>query len=86
MYRWLKDESYTLLVTFLSRPEGTATANVAEMDGLLQVVWRTINRKYATDPEPDPEPDPAVMGTVSGGIPWLPHGWTAPAYAKGSPA
>ena len=54
MYRWLKDESYASPVTFLSRPDGTAAANVAEMDGLLQDACRPINRKYATDPEPDP--------------------------------
>ena len=54
MYRWLKDESYAPPVTFLTRPDGTATASPAEMDGLLQDAWRHINRKYATDPEPDP--------------------------------
>ena len=53
MYRWLQDEDYTPTVTFLFRPDGIATANVAEMDGLLQETWRPINRKYATDPEPD---------------------------------
>ena len=35
VYRWLKDESYTPPVTFLSMPDGTATANLAAMDGLL---------------------------------------------------
>ena len=55
VYRWLKDESYALPVTSLSTPDGTATANLAEMDGLLQDAWRPINRKYATDPEPDPK-------------------------------
>ena len=54
MYRWLKDESYAPPVTFRSRPDGTATANLAEMDGLLQDAWRPMNRKYAPDPEPDP--------------------------------
>ena len=29
-------------------------ANPAEMDGLLEDAWRSINRKYALDPEPDP--------------------------------
>ena len=38
----------------LSRPDGTATANVVEMDGLLHDVWRPINCKYATDSKPDP--------------------------------
>ena len=54
MYRWLKDESYTPPVTFLSRPHGTAPAHLVEMDGLPQDAWRPINRKYATDPEPYP--------------------------------
>ena len=53
VYQWLKDESYAPPFTFLSKPDGTATANLAEMDGLLQDAWRPINRKYATDPEPD---------------------------------
>ena len=53
VYRWLKDESYAPLVTFLSRPDGTATANLAKIDGLLHDAWLPINRKYATDPEPD---------------------------------
>ena len=33
VYRWLKDESYGPLVTLLSKPDGTTTANLAEMDG-----------------------------------------------------
>ena len=36
VYRWLKDDIYAPPVTFLSRPEGTATSNPVEMDGLLQ--------------------------------------------------
>ena len=55
MCRWLKDESYAPPVTFLSKLESTATANLARMDGLLQAVWHPINRKYATDAEPDAE-------------------------------
>ena len=54
MYQWLKDESYAPPVTFLSRSDGTATANLAETDGLLQDAWRPINRKYAMDAEPHP--------------------------------
>ena len=54
VYRWLKDESYAPPVTFLSTPDGTATANLAEMDGLLHDAWRPINRNYASDAEPDP--------------------------------
>ena len=54
VYRWLKDESYAPPATFLSRPDGAATPDLAEMDGLLQDAWRPINRKYATDAEPDP--------------------------------
>ena len=60
VYRWLKDESYAPPVTFLSRPDGTATANLAEMDGLLKDAWRTKNRKYASDLEPDPVEDNRV--------------------------
>ena len=47
------DEYYAPPLTFLSKPDGTATANLAEMDGLLQDAWRPINREYATDPEAD---------------------------------
>ena len=36
MHRWLKDESYAPSVTFLSNPDGTAIAKLAEMDSLLQ--------------------------------------------------
>ena len=36
VYWWLRDESYARPVTFLSRLDCTTTANVAEMDGLLQ--------------------------------------------------
>ena len=45
---------YAPRVTFLSRPDGTATAKLAEMVGLLQDAWRPMNRKHALDPEPDP--------------------------------
>ena len=54
VYWWLKDDSYAPPVTSLSKPDGTAMAKLAEMDGLLQAAWRPIHRKYATDPEPDP--------------------------------
>ena len=54
MYRCLKDDSYAPPVTFLSRLDGIATANLAETDHLLQDAWRPINRKYATDATPDP--------------------------------
>ena len=37
-----------------SSPDGTTTANVSEMDGLLQEAWRPINCKYAVDPKPNP--------------------------------
>ena len=39
VYQWLKDESYAPPVTFLSKPDGTATANLAEMDGPLRDAW-----------------------------------------------
>ena len=54
VYQWLKDESYAPPVTFLSRPDGTGTANLGEMDGLLQDALRLVNRKYADSPEPEP--------------------------------
>ena len=54
IYRWLQDESYAPPLTFLCRPDGTATADLAEMNGLAQDAWRPTNRKYAADPEPDP--------------------------------
>ena len=54
VYRWLKDESYAPPVTFLSRLDGTRTANLGEMDGLLQDALRLVNRKYADSPEPEP--------------------------------
>ena len=62
VYRWPKDESYAPPVTFLSKPDGTATANFAEMDGLLQDAWRPINRKFAWDPEPHPAAFPRRYG------------------------
>ena len=54
VYRCLKDELHAPLVTILTRPDGTATRNLAEMDGPLQDAWRPINRKYASDPQPNP--------------------------------
>ena len=54
VYKWLKGESFAPLVTFLVRPDGTPTANLREMDSLLQDAWRPINRKYAEAAEPDP--------------------------------
>ena len=54
VYRWLKDESYAPPATFLSRPNDTAMAHLAEMDGLVHDALRPINRKYAVDPELGP--------------------------------
>ena len=54
MYWWLKDDPLAPLVTFLTRPDATATANVREMDGLVQDTRRPINRKYADTPKFDP--------------------------------
>ena len=54
VYKWLKGESFAPPVTFLVRPDGTPTANLREMDSLLQDAWRPINRKYAEAAEPDP--------------------------------
>ena len=50
----MKGESFAPPVTFLVRPDGTPTANLREMDSLLQDAWRPINRKYAEPAEPDP--------------------------------
>ena len=54
VYKWLKGESFAPPVTFLVRPDGTPTANLREMDSLLQDAWRPINCKYAEAAEPDP--------------------------------
>ena len=54
VYKWLKGESFAAPVTFLVGPDGTPTANLREMDSLLQDAWRPINRKYAEAAEPDP--------------------------------
>ena len=54
VYKWLKGESFVPPVTFLVRPDGTPTANLREMDSLLQDAWRPINCKYAEAAEPDP--------------------------------
>ena len=66
MYRWLKDESYAPPVTFLSRPDGTATANVGT---LLQDAWRSITASLQQMPSRIPRPSSAVLGTVSGRSP-----------------
>ena len=52
---WLRDDAFAPLVVFLARPDGSATANVREMDGLLREAWGPMNRKYAEAPEPCPE-------------------------------
>ena len=86
MYRRLKDESYAPPVTFLSWPDGTATAHPAQMDGLLQDAWRPVNRKYATDPEPDPAAFFRRYGHHTWRVPMIASSLTALAYARGSPA
>ena len=53
VYEWLKGESFAPPPTFLVRPDGMPTANLREMDSLLQDAWRPINRKYAEAAEPD---------------------------------
>ena len=58
-------------VTFLTRPNGTAKANLREMDGLLQDAWRPINRKYAAAPEPDPAEFLRRYGHHMHGVPML---------------
>ena len=87
VYRWLKDESYAPAVTFLTRPDGTATANLAEMDGLLQDAWRPIIRKYASDPEPDPAAFVRRYGRHVRRVPMIASQLDGPpACARGSPA
>ena len=54
VYKWLKGDSFSPPMTFLVRPKGTPTANLREMDSLLQDAWRTINRKYAQAAGLDP--------------------------------
>ena len=54
LHWWFEDKSYAPPVTFLSRPDSNATANVAETDRVKQHAWRPINRKCAGDREPDP--------------------------------
>ena len=54
VYRYLNDESFTPPVTFLTRPDGTATANLREMGSLLQDALWPVNRMHAAAPEPDP--------------------------------
>ena len=42
--------------TLLQREDGGVTANVEEMDAILQAAWAPIFRKYASQPEPPWEP------------------------------
>ena len=86
VYRWFKDESYAPPVTFLLRRDGTATSNLAEMDGLLRDAWRPINRTYATHPEPDPTPFLRQCGHHVWRVPMIASRLDDPACAKGSPA
>ena len=53
-YRSLRDDAFALPVVFVARLDGSATANVREMDKLLRETWGPINRKYAGAPEPCP--------------------------------
>ena len=39
-------------MVFLTREDGSPTADVREMDQLLQSAWAPVNRKYAERPEP----------------------------------
>ena len=57
VYHWLVyHDTFAPPVVFLARPDGSTTANVREMDGLLREASGPINRKYAEAPEPCPEP------------------------------
>ena len=56
---------------FLARLDGTATANVREMDGSLREAWGPINRKYAEALEPCPEAFMAKYGHHLRKVPML---------------
>ena len=45
VHQWLKEGLYAPRVTFLTRPDSTATTNLRRMGGLVEDVWRPINRK-----------------------------------------
>ena len=51
VYRWLKQD-YSPPLVVLTRPDGSLTGDLQEMDTLLQDAWFPIMRKYAGQPEP----------------------------------
>ena len=51
VYRWLKQD-YSPPLVMLSRPDGSLTADLSEMDTLLHDAWFPIMRKYVGVPEP----------------------------------
>ena len=71
VYRWLRDNPFAPPVVFLAQPDGSAKANVREMDGLLREAWGPINRKYAEAPEPCPEACMAKYGHHLRKVPML---------------
>ena len=83
VYRWLKDESYAPPVTFLTKPDGTATANLAEMDGFLHDAWRPINRKCVSDLEPHPAAFLRRYGSHMWCVPMIASQLDSPRLRKG---
>ena len=83
VYQWLKDEYYAPPVTFLSRPDGMGTADLAEMAGLSQDTWRPVNRKYAADAKPDPTSFLRRYGHHVRRVPMIPSRLECPRLRKG---
>ena len=72
VYRWLRDNAFPPPPgVFVARPNGSATANVREMDGLMREAWGPNNRKYAEAPEPCPEAFMAKYGHHLQKVPML---------------
>ena len=55
VYAWCKGVNKSA-VTMISRPDGTLTGNLEEMDALLQNAWAPIMRMYERCPEPAWDP------------------------------
>ena len=51
VYRWLKQD-YNPPLVMLSRPDGSLTGDLREMDSLLQGAWFPIMCKYVDQSEP----------------------------------
>ena len=53
IYRRLKEESYTPLLTFMGRLVHAPATSLQEMDGLMHDIWQLINCKYTVDGKRD---------------------------------